>query len=33
VRVEDGFVTLPELPGLGFEGKARLAQVMRQLAE
>ena len=33
VRVEDGFVTLPELPGLGFEGKARLAQVMRELAE
>jgi L-alanine-DL-glutamate epimerase-like enolase superfamily enzyme len=33
VRVEAGFVTLPELPGLGFEGKARLAEVMRQLAE
>jgi L-alanine-DL-glutamate epimerase-like enolase superfamily enzyme len=33
VQVEDGFVTLPELPGLGFEGKARLAQVMRDLAE
>jgi len=33
VRVEDGFVTLPELPGLGFEGKARLAEVMRRLAE
>ena len=33
VRVEDGFVTLPELPGLGFEGKARLAEVMREVAE
>jgi len=33
VGVENGFVTLPELPGLGFEGKARLAEVMRQLAE
>jgi L-alanine-DL-glutamate epimerase-like enolase superfamily enzyme len=33
VGVENGFVTLPELPGLGFEGKAPLAEVMRQLAE
>src|ERR1700688_211221 len=30
VQVEDGFVTLPELPGLGFEGKASLIRVMRQ---
>jgi L-alanine-DL-glutamate epimerase-like enolase superfamily enzyme len=33
VQVEDGFVTLPELPGLGFEGKASLIRVMRRLAE
>jgi L-alanine-DL-glutamate epimerase-like enolase superfamily enzyme len=33
VRVEDGYVTLPELPGLGFEGKASLIKVMRELAE
>jgi len=32
VRVEDGHVTLPELPGIGFEGKADLIQVMRELA-
>ena len=24
VKVENGFVTLPELPGIGFEGKANL---------
>ncbi|MDP9052443.1 MAG: mandelate racemase/muconate lactonizing enzyme family protein [Acidobacteriota bacterium] len=33
VRVEAGFVTMPELPGIGFEGKADLIKVMRQLAE
>jgi L-alanine-DL-glutamate epimerase-like enolase superfamily enzyme len=33
VRVENSYVTLPELPGLGFEGKANLISVMRQLAE
>jgi L-alanine-DL-glutamate epimerase-like enolase superfamily enzyme len=33
VRVEDSYVILPELPGLGFEGKSNLIQVMRQLAE
>jgi L-alanine-DL-glutamate epimerase-like enolase superfamily enzyme len=33
VQVEDGFVTLPELSGLGFEGKAPLAKVMRELTE
>lgn len=33
VRVEDGFVTMPELPGIGFEGKSDLISVMRQLAE
>jgi L-alanine-DL-glutamate epimerase-like enolase superfamily enzyme len=33
VRVEGGHVTLPELPGIGFEGKADLISVMRELAE
>lgn len=33
VRVEHGYVTMPELPGIGFEGKADLIKVMRQLAE
>ena len=33
VRVEDGFVTLPELPGIGFEGKSDLYAQMRALAE
>jgi L-alanine-DL-glutamate epimerase-like enolase superfamily enzyme len=33
VRVENGYVTMPELPGIGFEGKSDLIKVMRQLAE
>jgi D(-)-tartrate dehydratase len=33
VRVEAGYVTMPELPGIGFEGKSDLIKVMRQLAE
>ena len=33
VRVEDGHVVMPELPGIGFEGKADLIRVMRELAE
>jgi L-alanine-DL-glutamate epimerase-like enolase superfamily enzyme len=33
VRVESGYVTMPDLPGIGFEGKADLIKVMRQLAE
>jgi L-alanine-DL-glutamate epimerase-like enolase superfamily enzyme len=33
VRVESGFITMPELPGIGFEGKSDLIRVMRQLAE
>ncbi len=33
VRVEDGFITMPELPGIGFEGKGDLIRVMRALAE
>ena len=32
VRVENGFITMPELPGIGFEGKSDLARVMRDLA-
>ncbi|HWA81413.1 MAG TPA: mandelate racemase/muconate lactonizing enzyme family protein [Acetobacteraceae bacterium] len=32
VRVEGGFVTLPELPGIGFEGKAALWREMESLA-
>jgi L-alanine-DL-glutamate epimerase-like enolase superfamily enzyme len=32
VAVIDGHVTLPELPGIGFEGKADLAAEMRALA-
>lgn len=33
VQVEDGHITMPELPGIGFEGKADLISVMRALAE
>jgi D(-)-tartrate dehydratase len=33
VRVEDGHITMPELPGIGFEGKSDLIRVMRELAE
>ena len=33
VRVEDGHILMPDLPGIGFEGKSDLIRVMRQLAE
>jgi L-alanine-DL-glutamate epimerase-like enolase superfamily enzyme len=33
VRVESGYVVMPELPGIGFEGKSDLINVMRQLAQ
>jgi D(-)-tartrate dehydratase len=33
VRVENGYVTMRDLPGIGFEGKSDLIKVMRQLAE
>jgi L-alanine-DL-glutamate epimerase-like enolase superfamily enzyme len=33
VRVEDSYITMPELPGIGFEGKSDLIKVMRELAE
>ena len=32
VRVEDGHIVMPELPGIGFEGKSDLIKVMRELA-
>ncbi len=32
VRVEAGHITMPELPGIGFEGKSDLIAVMRELA-
>jgi L-alanine-DL-glutamate epimerase-like enolase superfamily enzyme len=32
VAVRDGFVTLPELPGIGFEGKADLYREMKLLS-
>lgn len=33
VQVENGRITMPELPGIGFEGKSDLVKVMRELAE
>ena len=33
VQVEDGHIIMPELPGIGFEGKSDLIKVMRELAE
>lgn len=33
VRVENGYITMPELPGIGFEGKSDLIATMRRLAE
>lgn len=33
VQVMNGRVVLPELPGIGFEGKAALASVLQELAE
>lgn len=32
VRVENGYVTMPELPGIGFEGKSDLYREMKALA-
>lgn len=32
VQVADGYITMPELPGIGFEGKSDLIRVMRDLA-
>jgi L-alanine-DL-glutamate epimerase-like enolase superfamily enzyme len=33
VRVEDSHIVMPDLPGIGFEGKSDLIRVMRDLAE
>ncbi len=33
VRVDDGHIVMPDLPGIGFEGKSELIRVMRLLAE
>ncbi|MBB4656204.1 mandelate racemase/muconate lactonizing enzyme family protein [Xanthomonas sp. NCPPB 2865] len=33
VKVQDGHIVMPELPGIGFEGKSDLIKVMRELAE
>lgn len=33
VKVENGRILMPELPGIGFEGKSDLIEVMRELAE
>ena len=33
VKVEDGHIIMPELPGIGFEGKSDLIKEMRALAE
>jgi L-alanine-DL-glutamate epimerase-like enolase superfamily enzyme len=33
VRVEEGHIVMPELPGIGFEGKSDLIAIMRELAE
>jgi L-alanine-DL-glutamate epimerase-like enolase superfamily enzyme len=32
-KVENSYVTLPDLPGIGFEGKSDLIKVMRELAD
>ena len=32
VRLESGYIVMPELPGIGFEGKSDLINVMRELA-
>ena len=33
VNVENSYITMPELPGIGFEGQAQLYKIMRELAE
>jgi L-alanine-DL-glutamate epimerase-like enolase superfamily enzyme len=33
IRVEDGYVRLPQIPGVGFEAKAELCKLMRELGE
>ena len=31
-RIENGFITLSDRPGIGFEGQAALYRIMRELA-
>jgi L-alanine-DL-glutamate epimerase-like enolase superfamily enzyme len=31
VEVQGGFITMPELPGIGFEGKTALYRAMQEL--
>jgi L-alanine-DL-glutamate epimerase-like enolase superfamily enzyme len=33
VKVEDSHIVMPDIPGIGFEGKSDLIKVMRELAE
>jgi hypothetical protein len=33
ISVEDGYVALPQVPGVGFETKAELSRLMRELGE
>ena len=33
VQVENGYITMPDLPGIGFEGKSDLFRVMQKLAD
>lgn len=33
VKVQDGHIVMPDIPGIGFEGKSDLIKVMRELAE
>jgi L-alanine-DL-glutamate epimerase-like enolase superfamily enzyme len=32
VKVDNGYVTMPDLPGIGFEGKADLYREMQKLS-
>ena len=33
MKVQNGYVTLPELPGIGFEGKSDLYRELKKLTE
>jgi hypothetical protein len=33
IRVEDSYIKMPDLPGIGFEGKSDLIRVMSELAK
>jgi L-alanine-DL-glutamate epimerase-like enolase superfamily enzyme len=32
VKVENSYITMPDLPGIGFEGKSDLIKVMHELS-